>query len=380
MAEIKMQKDGRYHAQVYLGRDVTGKRVVKSVANKSKEEVQKLCDQIERDHRESIAVAGGEATFSKWTEKWLSYKTSAIGAKQACAYGGMIARALPGFGNRKLRLIQTYDIQEFIDRLASCNPTTGRPTAKRTLKAYKDMFSQIFEFAIMNRAIDFNPARYVAIPRNAPNKTRRALTEQERQWIEKTAHRMQPMAMIMLYAGLRRGEVIPLEWSDIDFNADTISVTKAVTFIKGQPQLKPPKTEAGYRKVFLCAKLKEYLLGYKERAPDNELVCPGLSGGMYTESGFKKGWLSFQREMNITSELNPLRKSKYDPRFSTLDIDNITPHMLRHSFCSMMYESGVSVKTAQGQMGHASSAVTLGIYTHISDAFSREEMQKMNRF
>lgn len=380
MAEIKKQKDGRYHTQIYFGKDVNGKRIVKSVANKSKEEVEKLCDQIERDHRESVTVAGGDATFGKWAEKWVSYKTSAVGEKQMESYNGMLTRVLPGFNRRKLRLIQTYDIQEFIDGLAVNNPLTGKPTAKRTLKAYKNMFSQIFEFAIMNRAVDFNPAKYVAIPRSAPNKTRRALTAQERQWIEQTPHRVQPMAMIMLYAGLRRGEVIPLRWDDIDFKLGVINVDKAVTYVKGQPVLKPPKTEAGYRLVYLCDKLSDYLQEYKARAPDNELVCPSLSGGMYTESGFKKGWLSFQRDLNITSGLNSLRKSKYDPRFSTLEIDNITPHMLRHTFCSMMYESGVSLKTAQGQMGHASSMVTLGIYTHISDTFSREEMQKMNRF
>lgn len=138
------------------------------------------------------------------------------------------------------------------------------------------------------------------------------------------------------------------------------------------------KIKRDIRTVFIFDKLVDYLQDYRKNAPENELVCPSINGQMYTLDSFRRAWESFQQELNLNSGLNPKRKSKYDPRFSELEIDNITPHMLRHTFCSMMYESGVSVKTAQGQMGHSSVSVTLGIYTHISDEYSKEDMKKMN--
>lgn len=68
----------------------------------------------------------------------------------------------------------------------------------------------------------------------------------------KPPHRAQTAAMIMLYAGLRRGELIPLLWSDIDLKAGTISVNKSVEFINGAPNLKSGgKTDAATRTVFM---------------------------------------------------------------------------------------------------------------------------------
>jgi Phage integrase family. len=78
----------------------------------------------------------------------------------------------------------------------------------------------------------------VTISKSAPTKERRALTESEQQWIIDTEHRAQLPAMIMLFSGLRRGEVIPLMWSDVDLKRGFISVNKSVEFTTNQPNIK----------------------------------------------------------------------------------------------------------------------------------------------
>lgn len=378
MAEIKKQKDGRYHTQIYLGKDINGKRIVKSIAGRTKKDVLIRIEEVTRKYNSGVDVAGGSATFEAWAERWLPYKANVVSERQCDMYRRMLNRLFHDFGKQAISEIQAFEIQAYIDELAAYNPQTHKPTSKRTLSCYKDLFSQIFEYAIMNRAMSFNPARYVKIPRSAPVKTRRALTPQERLWIEQTPHRMQTAAMIMLYAGLRRGEVLALTWDDVDLTLNTIVVNKAVSFVNGKPILKPPKTSAGNRTVYICDRLSEYLRSYRERAPDNKLVCPSLDGYIFTVDSFRNAWKSYQKELDVASGLNPHHTSKYDPRFKQLEIDNITPHMLRHTFCTMMYENGVSVKTAQSQMGHSSPTVTLSVYTHVTDEYSKQDMQKMN--
>ena len=105
----------------------------------------------------------------------------------------------------------------------------------------------MFEYAIENRAVDFNPCRYVKIPKAAKTSERRALTPEERKWVEEMPHRAQLPAMLMMYSGLRKGEVTALLWSDIDFKNHTITVSKSYDFKQGR--IKEPKTASGVRVV-----------------------------------------------------------------------------------------------------------------------------------
>ncbi len=378
MATIKKYSDGRYHACVYLGTDSRGNKIKKSIAARTKKEVLAKVKEIEEEHAESIEIAGGDATFARWAERWAQHKSIAVSENVFAHYKGMLKLAVSRFGVRKLSTIQSFEIQDYIDELFINNPNTGGPASKKVLLAHVQMLSQIFEYAIQNRAVDFNPAKFVTVPKGAVSTERRALTTQEREWIEQTDNRLKPLVMVMLFAGLRRGEAIPLRWTDINLKKRTITVNKAVTFVHNQPHIKGTKTKSGNRTVYIIDKLFDYLKEYKTHRPDSELYCPSLNGEMFTETSFRRAWESFQRDLNITAGLNPVRKSKYDPRFKNLEIENITCHMLRHSFASMMYESGVGVKVAQSQMGHASPSVTMGIYTHISQDFASNEMSKMN--
>ncbi|QAT51231.1 hypothetical protein EQM14_04750 [Caproiciproducens sp. NJN-50] len=86
--------------------------------------------------------------------------------------------------------------------------------------------------AIENDVSCKNSAKGREIPRRAPQRRRRALTNEEQQWILKTPHRARLSAIIMMFAGLRRGELIPLTWQDIDFDRLTIIVNKSVYAIR----------------------------------------------------------------------------------------------------------------------------------------------------
>lgn len=322
--------------------------------------------------------------FSFWAEQWLIMKRSQVSEKFFAQYRNTTERLCARFGGCTLNDIKPVFLQNYIAELAKVNPTTGNPASKRMLELVKQTVSQIYDYAILNRATEFNPAQGIVIPKNAPTNPRRALTPEEIEWIEQLPEiRLKPAVMIMLYAGLRRGEVIPLLWTDINLEEKYIDVNKAVEFPDDMhPRIKSTKTRSGTRRVYFGGHLKQYL----EALPrDGELVCPASNGEMMTLSSFRKGWRSVMDELDLISQRNEMtlngqmieRKSKYDPRFHERAIDNITPHLLRHTFATMMYDAGVDVLTAKTQMGHSSIQTTLQIYTHLSEAHQREEALKL---
>ena len=368
--------DGLISVQIYLGKDSAGKRKYKTVYGRTQRDANAAAEEFKARLRKGMDTDHDRDTFLKWRQRWFAIKQQDIGASQITSYKSMFKHLKP-LDDMPIRDIRPYHVQDIITELAAGNPKTGRPTAKKTLTDIKNTAAQVFRFAVENRALEFNPADAVRVPKNAPKETRRALNDREKEWIRTTPHRMQTAAMIMLYAGLRRGEVIPLLWSDIDLAAGTISVTKAVDLKDGEDGLKSTKTEAGTRTVYMPKLLTTYLSQQKR---DTLLVCPTAHGTMYTASSWKATWRSYLIALDIASGVHPQKKSKYDKKNKGIVIDNITPHMLRHTACTMMIESGMDPSTVQRQMGHADVRTTLSIYTHVTDQHRQKEIAKMDEY
>jgi integrase len=172
-----------------------------------------------------------------------------------------------------------------------------RGLSSRTIAFYRSTIRQIMERAT-DRVISFNPERKVRVTQRIGKKTepRRALTEEEQRWIWETPHRGQPVAIIMMLSGLRRGELTALTWDDIDTKKRQITVNKAVAYLSdGTPVMKDAKSTAGMRVIDIPGKLCEYL----DQIPrDDHLVVHTKAGGLMTESAWVKLWAGYMRLLN----------------------------------------------------------------------------------
>lgn len=369
------RSDGRIAVQVYLGQ-VDGKRKYKTIYGSTQKEADQKAEELKIKLNKGIDLTKSRDSFEQWASFWLTSKVINIGNSQKLQYERCIKRYNDVLGHRKISEIKPYDLQLIINDMAIYNENTNKPSSKKLLSMMKYTAQQIFRYAINNRIIEFNPADAVVVPKNAPKESRRALTSEEREWIINTDHKAQIAAMIMMFAGLRKGELIALTWSDVDLNEGTIKVDKAVEYIGEKPQIKSTKTKSGIRTVYI----PEILIEFLRTVPKNNiLVYPNGKGNMHSKTTFKRWWDSYMLEIDLKYGKYPQRTNKYDPRFHGISIDNITPHMLRHTFCTMMYENGVDVVTAKSQMGHADIKTTLEIYTHLSSNHAKEQMQKMNK-
>ena len=388
MAKSNAKYNGRVCVRVYLGR-VDGKPKYKACYGKTQREAERKAQEVKEALHRGLNLASQNDTFEHWAKEWLKIKETEVSERWYKNLEGYVD-GLSALNNLEVKKIKAADIQSLLLERARKNPKTHKPTSRRTLKGYRDTAEQILQLAIDNRVMDYNPARAVKLPAGQPKEQRRALTEVEQQWILNTPHRAKRAAMIMMYSGLRRGELIPLTWGDIDFKERTIRVNKSVEMVNGCSVLKSgAKTQAGTRTVnipiILVDYLKEELKKEKEKGTVPVLVCPSASGKMMTENAWRRMWESYLIDLNFKYGNNidkkgKRAKSKYNSNGIVLTIPNITAHWLRHTFATMLYLSGVDVLTARDQLGHSDIKTTLEIYTHLDQQYKKKNICKLDEY
>lgn len=383
MKKNTQRSDGRYQAKVSVG---NGK--YKYIYAKSNKELERKVTELKIKLGKGVDIKAERDSLKEWIDRWLDMKKYEITEARLTSYKCAIKHLEPLYdypiSKIKLADLQLISLQMY-----------EQGYAESTIKDYKNAANQVFKMAIDNRVLEFNPAANIKVYKEAPKETRRALTRDEQQWISAPSeNRGHIAAMIMMYAGLRRGELIPLQWTDIDLENRTISVTKSVKMVKGQSVLKSGgKSKNATRIVYIPQVLVDYLRTVDRR--NNLLVCPSAKGKMLSDAGYKRMWESYQSELNrkfgdFSKIIVPDKsgnaqtytppKSIYDPNGTIKVIPNITAHMLRHTFITNMYLAGVDVLTAKEQAGHSDIKTTLNIYTHLDSIYKRKEISKLDQF
>lgn len=383
MQKNKKRADGRVKVSVYLG-TVDGKKKYKYVYGATQAEAERKAREVRRRLIAGERIEAGDQPFHVWADRYLSKKELDISASYYVGLKGRCAFWCERFGDVPISKVLTSDIQDGIDRMAKKNPTTGRPSSKKTLKDYRNVVLDIFDLAMRDRAITYNPAQYADIPRTAPKEERFALSETERSWVLQTPHRAQTAAIIMMLSGVRLGELLALTVGDIDFNTMQLTVDKSIAFDldNNTPILKRGgKTKNATRVIPIPQPLATYLRPLViDRAPFEIIVC-GKDGKHMTKSAFKRMWQSYLTDLNATYG-QPLtdKRSKFDPKGIPMTIRNITPHCLRHTYATILHAAGVDVLTAQQFLGHADVKTTLSVYTHLEEKTIKKDVKKLDDF
>ena len=366
--------DGRYRVKVYIGiKD--GKKQYKYVYGKTQKEADIKAEELKVSLRKGINISASNDSFEVWAEYWLTSKKYEVSEDR---YNSLRTRAnvwIDALKNTQITQIKPFELQSTLFSIAARNPYTDKPMAKKTISGYIQVISAIFDFAVDNRVMSYNPAIKLKAPQTAPPATqRRALTTEERKRVIEFEHRAKPSAMLMMMSGLRRGEATALQWNDIDFKNNKISVTKSYNF--KSKEFKAPKN--GKSRVVSVSKR---LINYLNTLPRNSLfVLTNASGKMMTDDSWKRLYQSYMHDMNLTYGFNDKTPSKFSPKKIPMLITPFTPHELRHTFCTMLFEAGVDAVTAKEQMGHADIQTTLSIYTHLSSKHKDTQSDKVEAF
>jgi len=367
---LKKRSDGRY---VCYYKDKPFYGITQTEAYNKRDEYKK---QIEMGLK---ADAAGR-TVSSYAEEWIKTYKSGVSQKTYNSYIVFIKDLLNECGDKIIQDVTTSDIQRVYNTRAS--------NSDSDIKKLAMTVNSIFESAHADGLIIRNPCAKAKRPVGTTG-THRALEGWEKDIIKrmaKTDHRFAPAAMVMLYAGLRRGEMLALNIDrDVDFKAMTITINEAIRYDSNKPILCDPKTEAGKRTIPMLDELAAVLYG------KHGLLAEMQDGGYLSETGFRRLWDSYLYNCSIM--LNDgqrkrwIGKTKTDKLLlaegediSTWKEFKIQTHDFRHSYCTMLYEAGIDLKSAQKWMGHADEKMILKIYAHLTAKQENIAADKLRKY
>ena len=331
-------------------------------------------------------------TVHDYAEEWLPIYKAGVAVGTMRQYESLIKRLNDVIGNYYLSAVTVDDAAKVW--------ATFVGMSKSMITKAGQLYRGVFDAAMESGYTRTNPFRSKAI--KAPKGTagsHRAITPEERKLIETVPHRLQMAAMIMLYAGLRRGELLALQYDDI---ADGfINVNEAVSFAKTTPTVKEPKNETSIRRVPVLAPIEKYFTDKRKAG----YVVPSADGLLCTESAWDRGWESYIGELeravngcykrwyHLTNEWKVEHPEEYNHylklkrrrpdqaekyRLIGWKSVNIRPHDLRHSFCEWCITNGVDVKTVSNWMGHADQKMIMQVYDHVTNERETKSVEKLN--
>ncbi|QBX08316.1 integrase [Streptococcus satellite phage Javan245] len=359
--EIK-KKNGAtvYRANVYLGVDqVTGKKAKTSVTGRTRKEVKQKAKNAQDDFKlngctvtKVVPVKNYQELAELWLESYqFTVKPQTFIATKRMLYNHLI----PIFGSLKLSKLSVSYIQSFINDLST------------QLVHYAVVHSinrRILQYGVSLQLLPFNPARDIILPKQPKreNKAIKFIAPEDLKtlmgYMEKLAYKKYGyyfdyvLYSVLLATGCRFGEVVALEWSDIDLENGTISINK--NYSRLLDLIGTPKSKAGVRTISIDKKTVNMLRLYKNRQRQ-----------LYLESGEHVSSVVFAIPTKEYQNM-ATRQDSLDRRCKEIGIPRFTFHAFRHTHASLLLNAGISYKELQYRLGHATLAMTMDIYGHLS--------------
>ena len=342
-----------------------GKQYEKT-STKSQREADRKADKLKADLENGVIGISKHMRVSAWAYEWLdTYKRPSVGDKTYDNIKRFIENVInPQIGGLRLSEVTATHLQKVL------NSRIGYSYSD--VKRLRDTIKSIFLKAKESRLINHNPAENLIMPA-AKNGKHRSITSFERYHFIKTAstHHYGLMFMVMLYCGLRTGEVVALSVHNFDIKNRLFNITSAME--SGKNTLKEPKTEAGLRKIPIPDDIYYDLVELvKGKGPFEPIFTQIKTGKRHTFNGRVKAWESFKKDMDDSMGAKWEKVKAKDGKMrlkKTMSVvaPDFVPYCLRHTYCTDLQTKGVSLKMASYLMGHSSIAVTANIYTHITE-------------
>lgn len=408
MASIK-KRGSSYLITVSMGYDVNGKKLFETTTfkpdagltpKKAEKAAQAFAAEFEAKCKNGLTLDGRKTTLKQFTDKWLSeYAVQNLQPGTLEDYKAIITvHIFPEMGHLKLTDIRPHTISSFINAMsqdgAKKNGKSGG-YSKGTIKKVVGVLSSILRTAVEWEIINSNPCDKVRtkgaktadkVKFFTPEQTAHFLEFIEKPYtIETKGHsriddtgkaynvgiyesrremseQMKCLFTLAVLSGLRKGELLALQWSDIDFENNVLTVTKSTAIVNGEQITKEPKTKTSVRKVSIPQTMTERLHRLKLEQTRHK-----LSVGAYWQ---EEGWIFTQdngRQMSYYTPLKALQDAikKYNKGKSQNEQLPVIPfHGLRHTSATLLIAANLDVKTVSGRLGHAQTSTTVNIYAH----------------
>lgn len=300
--------------------------------------------------------------FKDFSEQWLE-NYARVNLKST-SYQRMLSstkRIYATFGNMRVDSITRGQIQSFIDDMSKNgkNMKTGKPLSRKSVIHHLNFLSDVFSYALRQGMIESNPCTEIFVPKGT-KKEKQIYTVDEMKQLFKLANaegtlNYRAFLTLAVYSGFRNGELMGLEWKDVDWENNVISVRRTSNYtVTDGNYTDTPKTKSSIRSLKLPQQVFDVLSELRESQLKNK-----------ENLGTK--WIDSDR-LFVTEVGKPLHRGspyKWQREFTErhgmrfCDI-----HSLRHFNATVLINAGVDTATVSSALGHSNISTTTNIYFH----------------
>lgn len=364
---LRLRKDGRWEGRIVIDYREDGRPITKNVTAKTKTECSTKLETLKEQYGRSSDKIKPDMPFGDWIDFWYqTYCRHTLRITTRTDYENRIYNhIIPEIGKIPLNKLSQSDLQQFYAKEKTDGrklhaKTYGKGLSDRTIRGIHVNCRTALQRAVQEGLIRTNTAVGCKLP---PKKARemQVLTQNG---IIRFLHQAKEegcyeLFLLELGTGMRRGEILALKWSDLNFQTGELQIVRQACAVNGKIEISVPKTKSSIRTVVLPTSLVEVLKKYR-RTVNSWWMFPSP-----TDTGRPRNPSSVRTRLQLILERAGCKKVRF--------------HDLRHTFATMALEHSMDVKTLSATIGHVSSATTLDIYSHITDTMQRQAAVHIDR-
>ena len=292
--------------------------------------------------------------FEEYSARWLAdYAKISVKKSTYISYESIVRVHLnPRFGKQFLNRISTADIQKFVSEKITKENLTPKSVVN-FLIPLKEMFKHAVAWGYIKR----DPSIYVKRPRVELEEMDFFTPEEIRLFLDNVNPVYYTLFLTAVMTGVRRGELLALQWGDIDWNSNQISVRRSIY----RGELVNPKSKNSIRRIVITPILRQALEQHRLLGRKSELG------------------LIFSQESGLPLDPDNLINREFRPALDRAGLRRIRFHDLRHSYASLLISQGENIKFIQSQLGHSSAKTTLDRYGHLMPNLENDAARRLDK-
>ena len=371
---IEKRGKNSYRLTVSEGFDLNGRPMIhRKTVHGTKKDAEVELAKFVTEVQNGLVIDGKSLKFSEFTEIWKrDYGSKELAPSTYKRYCRMLeTRLLPYFGHFYINKIKPTDIMKFYDLLekdtqlvrkkGNNGSKTKKPLSGKTILEHHRLLRAMLHKAVYWQLIVANPAERVQPPKARKPKRKSYDDEQTKILLENLELlsiediKYKVAIILTVFTGVRLGELMGLEWQDVDFKNGIISINRSSQYLADMGVFtKVPKTESSIREIaipeFIISLLEEYKLWYEEQK--------SIYGELWTNSD----------RLFVQSDGKPMHPSTISKWFvryvGQIGLPVINFHGLRHTNASLLVAQNIDIAVISARLGHAQISTTLDFYVH----------------
>jgi len=353
-----IQKRGRHSWRIKYDLPGSAKRETRyaTVRGTRKDAERELAKILNAAH-DGTLLEPSKTTVEDYLRSWLD-GAHGLAGKTLERYRQLAEQQIvPHLGGIALQKLRPVHVADWHTRLLKSGGEAGRPLSSRTVGHAHRVLHRALERAVETELLARNVAHAVKPPKVEDMEVEALKADQiEPVLTALKGHRLEPIAVLALSVGARRGEILGLTWGNVDLAAAAVRIERSLEQTRGGLKFKPPKTRRGKRNIALPPIAVEALQAHRRRQlelrlsfglgkpEEGTLVFSTIDGDPIPPNNLSRDWRRFVKARKLP---------------------DISFHGLRHSHASALIASGIDPLTVSRRIGHANASTTMNVYGHM---------------